>query len=143
MDLSTSREHGTAGERTVVVASGDLDARSAPQLRGLLVDLVAAGWLDLVLDLRDVTSIDATGLGVLLGGVVRTEQHGGSLRLACSSSPVLRVLQVTGLTGLLPVHRSLADALCGAAALGRPRAPATAALRPAPPTPGPGARLAG
>lgn len=140
--LSTSRETGPAGERTLVVATGNLDARSAPRLRGLLVDLVGAGWSHLVLDLCGVGSVDATGLGVLLGGVVRTEQHDGSLRLVCTSPAVLQVLQVTGLTGLLPVHRTLPDALAGTGAVGRPRSAAAFPLQRPPRAGGVGARLA-
>lgn len=126
LSLSTRRESGPAGEHTVVTVHGPLDAYSAPQLRGSLVDLVAAGWHHLLVDVDDVPLLDATGLGVLLGGAGRVAPHGGSLRLVCTRPDLLRVLRATGLTGLLPVCGSVREALRGVRPAGAavPGAPA-------------------
>jgi anti-sigma B factor antagonist len=98
---------------TVVEAGGEIDLNSAPQLRDCLNQTIHAGSRRLVVDLRQVSFIDSEGLGVLLGAKRRLRGHGpdGSLQLVCADGLVLRILRISGLDGVFPVHATLADAL--------------------------------
>jgi anti-sigma B factor antagonist len=55
------------------------------------------------------------GLGVLVGAKrrLREPSRDGSIQLVCADGLVLRVLRVTGLDRLFPVHATLSDALGG------------------------------
>ena len=88
---------GTDGEAVVVLA-GEIDVYAAPDLREAVLDLLNTGHHRLVLDLADVTFIDSTGLGVLVGVLKRIGLNGdGSLRLRAPSPQVSMALGVTGL----------------------------------------------
>ena len=58
-----------------------------------------------------VTFIDSTGVGVLVGVWHRVRAGDGSLALAMPSSQVRKILDVTGLTKVLPVHSLEEDAV--------------------------------
>jgi len=75
---------------------------------------IDAGSRRLVVDLRQVSFIDSVGLGVLIGvrrRLLAHTGHDGSLQLVCAEGLVLRVLRLTSLDGVFPVHATLADAL--------------------------------
>lgn len=102
---------------TVVQATGELDLASAPHLRDCLRQLIDAGSRRLVVDLRGVTFLDSSGLGVLVGArrlLERNEPDGDwSMRLVCAGGSVLRVLRVTGLHRAFSLHATLPEALGG------------------------------
>jgi anti-sigma B factor antagonist len=109
--------HVTAsGGYTVVEVGGEIDLASAPQLRDCLHQTIDAGSRQLVVDLRQVSFIDSEGLGVLVGArrhLLRYGHHDGGIQLVGANGLVLRVLRVTGLDGVFPLHAGLADALGG------------------------------
>jgi anti-sigma B factor antagonist len=100
------------GDRTVVAVGGELDMRTAPQLRELLTQLATDGRLNLIVDLENVGVIDSTGLGVLCGAMNRVRSKAGTLDLVASRWQVVRVFEETGLDRVFPIHRSLEAALC-------------------------------
>lgn len=105
---------GTPTDPAVVVAVGSLDARTAPRLREQLVALCAQDRHHVVVDLDGVELLDATGLGVLVAALRRVRPHGGSVRLVCTRPDVRRVLEVVGVTGMLPLHPTVQHALTAA-----------------------------
>jgi anti-sigma B factor antagonist len=99
-----------AGPAGVVTAGGEIDLATAPGIREAISDLMAAGHTHLVLDLREVTFMDSTGLGILVGAGKRASGLGGALRVVCDNARVLRLLAMTGLSRSLAVHPTLEDA---------------------------------
>ena len=113
MDLSITRaDHG---DRTVVHLGGEIDVYTAPLVREKLDEQIQAGRTDLVVDLTEVSFLDSTGLGVLVGGLKRARSHDGTLRLVCDQEKILKVFRITGLTKVFPIHATLADALAAPA----------------------------
>lgn len=94
----------------VLSASGELDLAAVPELRAQLAAAHLAG-ATVVLDVRDVTFMDSSGLAVLLAADRRLRSTGGRLRLAHVADDVLRVLRICGLADRFvrpaapPVHR--------------------------------------
>jgi anti-sigma B factor antagonist len=95
----------------VVAAAGEIDLATVPALRQAVSEHLAAGVTLLVLDLSEVTFIDSTGLGVLVGAGKKAAGVGGSMRLVCDNPRILRLLAMTGLSGVLAVHASRDEAL--------------------------------
>ena len=102
---------GPAGDCGVLQVTGEVDACTAPVLRERIRELAAKGTVHLIADLGQVDFLDSTGLGVLVGGLKRLREAGGSLALVISTPRILRVFQVTGLTKALAVRHSAADAI--------------------------------
>lgn len=85
------------GDRRTVALRGELDIVTAHDLRQALLDLIEDGVRAIDLDMAELSLIDSTGLGVLVGILKRTLQHGGSLRLLSPRRGARRVLDITGL----------------------------------------------
>src|ERR687892_878734 len=96
---------------TVVNVYGELDVATSPELRELLIRLVADGGNRLVLDLEGVDFLDSTGLGTIIGALKRARTHDGDLRLVCTEARIRRLFEITGLDRAVPLHASLDDAL--------------------------------
>jgi anti-sigma B factor antagonist len=105
--LHTSEQGGWS----VVAVGGDLDLTTSPRLRKEIVALVSWGTTRVVLDLGGIEFCDSVGLGVIVAAVKRVRSHGGELRLANCSPPVLRLLELTRLDRALPPYPDVAAAL--------------------------------
>jgi anti-sigma B factor antagonist len=97
----------------VVRVSGEIDIRTAPELRDSLAGVLDAGADKVVVDLEGVEFLDSTALSVMVGAHKRLVRKGSGLVLVCTREPILRVLTVTGLSRVFTVHDRL-DAVVGA-----------------------------
>src|SRR6202011_318632 len=104
-------DHLLVDDRTVVVGlEGELDLWSAPRLKTVLCDQLAAGRSRLVLDLERVPFMDSTALGVMVGIHHRLGEE-ERLAIAAAAPPVQRIFEVSGLTTGFPVFESRDAAL--------------------------------
>jgi anti-sigma B factor antagonist len=94
----------------VVAVAGEVDIATVTRLRERLFGLAVAGR-PLVVDLDQVSFIDAAGLGALAGAAGRAAAHGASLHVVCARPQTVRVFRLTGLDRQIPLARSLDEAL--------------------------------
>ncbi|MBK8731279.1 MAG: STAS domain-containing protein [Tetrasphaera sp.] len=107
MDITVSdREDGTV----VVDVDGAVDVYTAAQLRAALDVLIGRGRTRMILDFDGVDFLDSTGLGVLVARLKVVRVQDGWLRLVCTSEKILRVLRITGLDNLFPIHATVDEA---------------------------------
>jgi anti-sigma B factor antagonist len=105
----TSRQ---SGEVTVIGLSGRLDLGSGSvALHEMLHDVTADGTRKILLNLREVSFIDSSGLGELASGHVRAKHNGGALKLSCLSRRIEQAFQMTGLNGILDIYEDEPDAI--------------------------------
>lgn len=97
--------------RSVVSASGELDAHAAPLLQAEVGPLASVPGGALIIDLAEVSFIDSTGLGVLIQALKHTREAQGRLDVVVASPRVLKVLGLTGLDVVIPLHSTLDEAL--------------------------------
>jgi anti-sigma B factor antagonist len=107
LDVSKVNSH------SVVDVKGEIDVYTAPKLREKLIELVAEGSYDVVVNLEGVDFLDSTGLGVLVGALKRVKAHDGSLSLVCTQDKILKIFKITGLTKVFPIHSSVEEATGG------------------------------
>ena len=87
----------------VVAVIGQCDVYAAPELRSMLTGLVNEGRYRQIIDLRDVTLLDSSGLSVIVGAAKRALAHGGKLVLVVDlESRPGKALRVTGLHKAIP-----------------------------------------
>jgi anti-sigma B factor antagonist len=96
---------------TVVVAAGEIDVATSPALREAL-RVAAELSSKVIVDLSAVTFLDSTGLGVLMGGF-KTLSADGSMCLVGPTGMVAKVLRITRLDEVIPIHAD-ADAAVSA-----------------------------
>jgi len=96
-------EVARSDSHVVVHLLGDLDSSSAPSVREVLVDHADAGY-DAVVDLSEVTFIDSSGVGVLVGALRRFQALHRRLALRDPTKPIRRVLDMTGLSAAFTIE---------------------------------------
>lgn len=101
---------------TLLTVSGEVDVYTAPLLRQRLVDLGSSGATRVVINLEPVEFLDSTGLGVLVAALNRFRRQDGDVELVCSQARILRVFEITGLTKVFTIHRSLDEVDASASA---------------------------
>ncbi len=83
----------------VVTVAGELDISNAKTLESVVSRVCDAQPAELVFDLRGLHFMDSAGIAVLLGGARRVP----NVRLRDPTPAVRRVVEVTGLTTVLPL----------------------------------------
>ncbi|MFF8729261.1 STAS domain-containing protein [Streptomyces sp. NPDC015171] len=101
--------HREIGGATVVALRGEIDLLTVSALTERLDALTASPRPDLVLDLRPVTFIDCTGLGILCRARNRALARKGRLRLVTESAFLRRLLRATGLRDVFEVCACLPE----------------------------------
>jgi anti-sigma B factor antagonist len=93
---------GGVGAATAVWLSGRCDSATAGAVRDRLHAAVGSGQGPLVVDMSNVDSLDAVGLGVLVGTQRLAAQRDRSLVLRGTPERLARLLRVIGLDRVLP-----------------------------------------
>jgi anti-sigma B factor antagonist len=96
---------------TVLAVSGEIDIATAPSLREKLHSLLADGSPKLIIDLDEVTFLDSTALGVLVGVLKRARTEGGELRIVCNQPRVRKVFEITRLDSAFDLCTSVEEAV--------------------------------
>ncbi|MFI7285703.1 STAS domain-containing protein [Streptomyces anulatus] len=92
-----------SGRCAVLIISGDVGRELVPAIRAALDELVAEGWVQIVLDVQNVTFMDSAGLGMLVYGMRKSEAERGGLRLAGAGMQVSRLMNLSGLDEVIRV----------------------------------------
>jgi anti-sigma B factor antagonist len=97
---------GDKGGTWILAVAGEIDVATSPELRRELHQLADREPACLILDLSNVTFIDSSGLGVLVGALkrLREEDRGDILVLEGLQEPVRKVFDITGLTELFNIR---------------------------------------
>ncbi|GHB06142.1 hypothetical protein GCM10010346_31710 [Streptomyces chryseus] len=99
------------GALALLTVTGEIDFTTAPELRDRALELSRQGNLHLILDLAPVAFCDSSGLNALIGILRCTKETGGSLALAAVPDRLARLLDLTGVSRLLPAHADAAAAM--------------------------------
>jgi anti-sigma B factor antagonist len=85
----------------IVALEGEIDLALAPEAERLITEAEAREPGKLVIDLREVTFMDSSGLRILLTAHRRAEEAGRGFALVKGGDTVNRLLEVTGLSDRL------------------------------------------
>ena len=85
---------------------GELEVATAPILRENLARVEASGAATIMLDLREVTFIDSSGLKEFLEARSRAKDNGHRLLMSGASPAAQRLFELTGTRFLLDERRS-------------------------------------
>jgi anti-anti-sigma factor len=95
----------------VMRPKGRLDMARAAAFHEDMRNLMVEGSTRLVVDLGEVSFIDCSGLGAIIGGRKLAQGAGGDLRIARPSPQVKAVLELTSINHVLPAYASVEGAL--------------------------------
>ena len=87
----------------------------------IIRDLIKKGQKKIVLDLTDVTYVDSSGVGQLVGALTTARNQGGNVKLLAPTKQVLQLLKIVKLDTIFDIHehetaaiRSFSRAVAGA-----------------------------
>jgi anti-anti-sigma factor len=98
---------------TMLEMAGEFDAESAPRIRQTLTDLIDATAGPIVVDLGEVTSVDAGALGVLVAADHRLQARADRLRVARPRPEVLEAMHAAGVHRVLRIYGTVEEACAG------------------------------
>lgn len=92
-----------------LVLEGRIDVVRASQVRKEAIEFAADHGNNLVMDLQQVTFIDSSGLGAIVGTFQTIRQAGGTFYLYGIQPSVQMVIELVGLDQVLPILKTEAD----------------------------------
>jgi anti-sigma B factor antagonist len=95
---------------SVVTVRGEVDVATVRELRLALFGACHRSSGKVILDLRDVTFFDCSGIGALVAARRRLPD-GASLCLVSTHPIIRRIFAITGLWAAFPLHASLLSAM--------------------------------
>jgi anti-anti-sigma factor len=103
MDQALSITTTAESDRTVIEVGGEIDVHTCNELEEAVRKAYGSGGANVVLDVAGVGFIDSSGLRSLITLQQEAATTDGTLTLRAPSRPVMRLLEVTGLTAMFPV----------------------------------------
>ncbi|WBX80658.1 MULTISPECIES: STAS domain-containing protein [Virgibacillus] len=94
-------------KKSIVNLSGEIDAYTAPQLKEMLLPLTQQRGNIVEVDLKNVTYMDSTGLGIFISALKSTKEHESMMRLVNIQDRVLRLFKITGLDEIMDINAAI------------------------------------
>jgi anti-anti-sigma factor len=91
-----------AEDTSIVAPSGELDLATAPALGTALASAAADGATRVVLDLRELTFVDSSGIGIIIKFQRYFGVEGIGFGVVRGDEPVQRAFDIAGVAPLLP-----------------------------------------
>ncbi len=100
MKIDIKTENGTA----VAGLSGEIDHHSARDLRARLDKfIITARPKELVIDLKNITFMDSSGIGLIMGRSKLLKECGGRLEVRNTQPYIKRVLKLAGMDRIVRI----------------------------------------
>ena len=108
MKFSTKETSGV----TVITLEGNvLGGPDATEVNNTLHKLIDAKKKKIVVDLKAVSTMNSSGLGMLIGGVTTMRNAKGDLKLANASEKIVKLLEVTKLSSVFEHYKTVQEAV--------------------------------
>ena len=98
----------TRGENVLVTIRGDLDLQVAARVTEALTELESGAPNLLVIDLRNVSFMDSSGMGVIAGAHARATASGRRFAVVAPPAGVRHAFEISGLEEVVPIVEDLA-----------------------------------
>jgi anti-sigma B factor antagonist len=90
-------------DKTIVSVAGEIDAYTAPKLREALTPLTNESKPNIIVNLKNVSYMDSTGLGVFVGLLKAVRSEDGQLKLVELTDRLERLFSITGLSDIIDI----------------------------------------
>ena len=98
----------------IVTLPGEIDMANVDDIGRQLTAPFLAGAGVVIADMTATTFCDSLGIGMLVKAWRQATAHGGQLRLLVPCPGVLKVMDVLGVSAVLPIYHSLEKAVADA-----------------------------
>lgn len=98
------------GEISIVEITGEIDLYNAPEIKETIQKLSDMHKFKVVVDMKDVSYIDSSGIGAMISSLTGLKRHRGGLKLANLTGPVKKVFELTKLNSFFEIYDSVEKA---------------------------------
>ncbi len=84
-------------QSNVIVLTGEIDIYSAPGFKEELYRIIGESQQNVVLECSELSYIDSTGLGILVGALKRLKEQNRSIVVRNPKTSVRKLFKITGL----------------------------------------------
>lgn len=96
----------------IIKVHGELDHHYAAKIRQLIDQrIIELGIKNLIVDVSEITFMDSSGIGVILGRYNIVDSKGGSIYLTGINNKIDKIISMSGLLSLVHIAKTLPDAL--------------------------------
>ncbi|MBQ3031238.1 MAG: anti-sigma factor antagonist [Anaerotignum sp.] len=96
----------------LIMVSGEIDHHTSKELRRQTESAMSEmGGRNLVFDFTNVSFMDSSGIGMLIGRYKQLQSMQGRIAIICTEEKIVEIIRLSGLTKLFPIFDSLEDAL--------------------------------
>ncbi len=88
-----------------------LGGPEASELNNALHKLIDAKKKNIVVDLGDVSVMNSSGLGMLIGAVTTMRNAGGNLKIATATEKIAQVFKMTKVNNVIELHDTVKSAV--------------------------------
>lgn len=81
----------------VICLAGEIDVYSVPDLKDKLYQIIDEEALDIEISCENLTYIDSSGLGILVGALKRVKQNGNNVYISKLKDNIKKLFLITGL----------------------------------------------
>lgn len=106
--LSISSSELPGGWHCIAVG-GEIDLATVPELEGAIEAVLGENAHSLVVDLRETSFMDSTGLKALVMAHRRFDEKGRQFAIAVSGGPVSRLIDLSGVESSIRVVETIDD----------------------------------
>lgn len=107
MDISSRAK----GELVILDISGEIDLYNAPEIKDIVNKLIEQKKYNVIINLKDVTYIDSSGIGALISSLSNLKKYQGGLKIINVFASVKKVFELTKLTSFFDIYDSEDDAV--------------------------------
>lgn len=90
-------DNQTNDEKTKIILRGEVDISTAPEFKTKLYEFIGAGEKDIELFCHDLTYIDSTGLGIMVGALKKVRNHQKNVYIFKLRENIRKLFRITGL----------------------------------------------
>ncbi|MBF0286187.1 MAG: STAS domain-containing protein [SAR324 cluster bacterium] len=90
---------------------GDLDGSTSPTLLKEIEEMIGQGTTNIILDFTEIEFISSSGIGVIAVSSKDISQRQGKLIVVCSNKKVLSLFDITNLSKVITVFKTMDEAL--------------------------------
>ena len=107
MDISSRAK----GEVYILDISGEIDLYNAPEIKDIVNKLIEQKKYNVIINLKEVTYIDSSGIGALISSLSNLKKYQGGLKIINVFASVKKVFELTKLTSFFEIYDSEEEAI--------------------------------
>lgn len=106
-----TKEFVKSKNAVVMYLSGELDQYAAAELKNKIdVEMENSDKKNLIMNMTDVTMMDSSGIGLIIGRYKFLQARGGKVFVCGGNNSVKKVITLSGIEKLIPYYNTLREA---------------------------------